>query len=274
MRTKRWSRGASLVAFAFFAFSFLVCLIIAIVCFVDSAKGLGDAEIVRGEFHVSSEAEDPVTGVSGAVVLRTAKMLQYHEKSYEHSDGSYTYEVEEIWEEKHIDSFSQSLQQYNNPDFPEELKSEAFYGKAEIGDTPVSKWLLSCFRYEEASYIGDNAMTAPTDLPDDLLSGYGLVQTSPGHFVSEGMSENDVGCVVVEYSVLNPDLYGTVFTAAGKKDENGEFGTHDDTHILYTRDIPDDDVISAFKSKAGGDGIFFLVVSIISAIAAIIFWLI
>lgn len=274
MRTKRWSRGASLAAFAFFAFSFLICLIIAIVCFVDSANGLGDAQIIRGKFQVSSEAEDPVTGISGAVVFRTAKMLQYHEKSYEHTDGSHTYEVEEVWEEKHIDSFSQGLQQYTNPDFPEELKSEAFYGKASIGNVPVSKWLLSCFQYEESSYLGDNAMTAPNDLPDDLLSEYGLVQTSPGRFVSEGMTENDVGCVIVEYSVVNPDLCDTVFTAAGKNDENGEFGTHDDTHILYTRDVPDDELISEFKGKAGGDGIFFLVVAVIAAIAAIIFWLI
>lgn len=274
MRTKRWSRGASLVAFAFFAFCFLICLIIAVVCFTDAAGGLDGLDIVRGKFHVSSEAEDPVTGISGAVVLRTTKMLQYREKSYEHTDGSYTYEVEEVWEEKHIDSFSQGSQKYDNPDFPEELKTEAFYGKAGIGNIPLSKWLLSCFRYEETSYLGDDAMIAPTDLPDDLLYEYGLVQTSPGHFVTEGMSENDVGCVVVEYSVVNPALYDTVFTAAGKYDENGEFGTHDDTHILYTRDIPDDELISEFKNKSGGDGIFFLAAAIISAIAAIIFWLI
>ena len=126
MRTKRWSRGASLVAFAFFAFCFLICLIIAVVCFTDAAGGIDDSDIVRGKFHVSSEAEDPVTGISGAVVLRTTKMLQYREKSYEHTDGSYTYEVEEVWEEKHIESFFQGFQQYNNPDFPEELKTEAW----------------------------------------------------------------------------------------------------------------------------------------------------
>ena len=152
MRTKRWSRGASLVAFAFFAFCFLICLIIAVVCFTDAAGGLDDHDIIRGKFHVSSEAEDPVTGISGAVVLRTTKMLQYREKGYEHTDGSYAYEVEEVWEEKHIESFFQGFQKYNNPDFPEKLKTEAFYGKAEIGNIPVSKWLLSCFRWKRLAF--------------------------------------------------------------------------------------------------------------------------
>ena len=129
MRTKRWSRGASLVAFAFFAFCFLICLIIAVVCFTDAAGGLDDSDIVRGKFHVSSEAEDPVTGISGAVVLRTTKMLQYREKGYEHTDGSYTYEVEEVWEEKHIESFFKDLKNTIIPIFRRSLRQKPFTEK-------------------------------------------------------------------------------------------------------------------------------------------------
>ena len=272
MITKRWSTKSKIIATIFAAPCLLIFAVLGILSFIDSIKGPEGLEILKGNFHILSEAFDPVSGLKNVLIVRKTQMLQYDEKRNKYTIGT---GVETVWSESQLEPVNTMTEKYENPAFPEDLQSEVFYGTAEIGSEhiPMSKWLLSSFRNEDPAYVGEDAMIAPTGLPDDMLSEYGLVQVSPGRFVSEGLTESDVGCIVVEYSMLNPALNDTMITALAKYTEDGEFGTHDDTHLIYTRDVSEEEIRSDFQSNARRNTWIYLAGALISLLILIIAWI-
>ena len=195
---------------------------------------------------MTEPAKDPVTGIEGLLVVRKTEMLQYHSyESYDDWGECYVTQKETIWSDSHFNEYNE----YKNPPFPEGLESNVFVGKAAIGESniPLSKALVQKFQTAGEQYVG-KSMIAPTDLPDDLLAAYDLVQVRPGCFLTKGKTESDVGCLRVTYQVLDPTLDGAPITAAAKFAENGEFGAENSDLVLYNRDVPANELEEAYKT--------------------------
>ena len=232
----------------------LFSLVVTISLFDDAAKGPKQLEIIHGEVHVTEPAKDPATGIEGHLIVRKTEMLQNHSyETYNDFAECYVTQRETIWSETYYNEKGE----YKNPPFPEGLESTILVGKAVIGESsiPLSDALVQTFRTGWEQYVGQ-PMIAPTDLPDDLLASYDLVQVRPGCFITRDKTESDVGCLRVTYQVLDPALDGAPITAAAKFAENGEFGDANSEIVLYNRDVPTNELEAEYKVDKTGAGFF------------------
>ena len=177
----------------------LLFLILSAVSFSDASSGPKGMEIIHGVFRTQSDAVDPTASLTGrgALIIRSARILHYQLESV-NDDNSTAYRVETVWDEGDRDSFTLDGKEYRNPPLPGELRRNVYFGTAVLGEESIrlSDAMLYELKRAPQDHVG-NAVIAPTDLPDDLLEKYDLVQDTPGHFVSKHLKPDQVGFIEV-----------------------------------------------------------------------------
>ena len=151
-----------------------------------------------------------------------------------------------------------------NPDFPDDVKSEVFYGKVQIGDSGLylSDEILEKFSYD--SYL--NMEKQPEKLPvggvKDGGSYLGLEPLDDYTYCTPGREYFEVGNLRVTWYAVDPsDLTGIYTAIGGVKD--GVIG--DDEHLtdLYDKEIGLEEFADSFKSGNKTLGIVLIVISLI-----------
>ena len=204
-------------------------------------------EIVHGVLHVTETASDPLTGTESLYIVRKTEMYQYYPHE-EINDGETETKCKKGWKDTYIEPFSDGWHDYTNPPFPDGLRSGEWVGKAEInqGGIPMSEELIKQFY---TSYEETQENMAGIEMSDELLERYQLVQVSPGNYISKDKKEYEVGCVKVTYYMLDPALEGAPVTAAACFTESGELGDPGYRMELYSRDVPNETIISNYQNE-------------------------
>lgn len=163
--------------------SILITIVVIVVFCLFSYKK------IVGKFSYSSPARDDMFGVSidSPILIRKVEMVQY----CKNEDGT----VELVLSNYHINSFDD----YINPDFPSDIKSEVFYSE----DIEFSGYNLSADVIKEIAYSKSIEKIEATDFQvNDDISEYNLVYTD-GSLVTAS-NEWELGEIKITYSYIDP----------------------------------------------------------------------
>lgn len=224
------------------------------------SQGPGDVEAVSGELTMIKGAcdEDFDIYVDSPVLIRKVEMYQYVE------DKDKEDVVTTDFSDKHEPMQKTDEGTLTNPDFPDDVKSEIFYGKVQIGDSGLylSDEILEKFSYK--GYI--NLENQPEKLPVGGLadggSYLGLEPLDDYTYCTTCGEYYEVGDLrVTWYAVDSAALTGIYTAVGGVKD--GVIG--DDEHLtdLYDKEIGLEEFADSFKSGNQTFGIALIVIGLI-----------
>lgn len=230
-------------------------------------QGPGDIEAVSGKLTLLEGArdEDFDIYVDSPILIRKVEMYQYI------ADKDKKDVVTTGFSDKHEPMQDTDEGTLTNPKFPDDVKSEIFYGKVQIGDDGL---YLSNKILEKLSYDGYiNLENQPEKLPVGGLaeggSYLGLEPLDDYTYCTPGGEYFEVGDLRVTWYAVDPsDLTGIYTAVGGVKD--GVIG--DDEYILdiYDKEISLEEVVDSFKSGNKNFGIGLIIAGLLLILICIL----
>ncbi len=260
-------------------------MLASILPFSASIKGVGEgASLVSGTLSVEEEAADEAMGISdmGIMLVRKTEMYQYVKKSRRVKEGDshrtiYYADAEfsEKQEQKEFRAYQNrydtgygSKTTFQNPDFPEELASQTFYGTVTIGKEAVrlDQKILDHFMKDTYAMPGVQ-LVEPENLPakpDTAAAkkyGLALIQDNFGKNIYAPRANGDwkVGDIRITYQTVDPKALHGEYTALGELSGDGtSIGGGKTEAALYPGVISMDEASSAYSAAKRKSGFLFL----------------
>ena len=223
-------------------------------------KGPGDIEVVSGELKTVEGAYDEAfdIGVESAILIRKVEMYQYV------VDKDKTNVVTTDFSDKHEPSQDTDEGYLTNPDFPDNIKSEVFYGKVQIGEDGLylSDRILEKFSFDDYVNIKNQPEKIPVGGLEDGPNCLGLEPLDDYTYCTIGGDYFEVGDLRVTWYGIDPAELEGIYTAVGGV-KDGVIGDNEHIVDIYDKEISQDEVVEGYKGGNKTMGIVLIVIGLI-----------
>ncbi len=260
-------------------------LVLGAAYFDESSEGLSDAELITGKLTVVAPATDNALGLTdmGPVMYRNARMYQWVKDYVEVNEDGHTkkeYYGSQGFSSDHQREFSAYKDRsaartgwgfettFTNPEFPEAFQNSVgggdsvIYGEVQIGDEGITldESLLQLFGTSECGL--DKYIVPAYNDPDEAGTPYGLLHVGKGMYSTKKGNDWEIGDLMVEYSVIDPEILQEEFTAIGQLD--GKVLKRDgDRGGLYNRIVTWEEAEKDFKHGQTKTGVILVIVGVV-----------